>query len=564
MNETLRKDIFVFLILLFICTISVLIWFPQIDIDFYNYQLYNGWAFLTNRLNTDFMAAGFRSYWNPYLDAFQYLMATNLNNHRFIYAILMNLDTVLGLFLTYKIADKVLLDNIKNRNLSVSLILLYVTFSPVMYRILDSSKNDMFLADLILLAFYFLLKAFANDNKKTLLFISLAGGITGLAIGLKLTAAVYGLSLLLCLTCLYKNWDKPVKVLLLFLLSMICTFLIIDGYWLYTIYSKFQNPVFPIFNNVFHSHFSDFTNIYDGDFNQIRPQNVFQLIFYPFLWSKDFCFGSHKQYFDIRYAINFICTFIILIGYKKNFSFPVKQNIYSLLLVLFCIFSYEINVFLFGVYRYIVASSLLFGLILFLTLSFLISNFKIFKNYKINVLMIIIFLIAMFTQKINDIEYLNIFKNNKPILNKVQNYDIRDDAYVLTGGFGTPGNLINQNKNAKYTLFVYPKFIYYNYLKQYENVLGFYSMFYFSDYQENNLKKILQSDKDVYIYFRTRDLQPFYGNTVYSIEYYSDGKRSIANCQNIYSEKSMEKYLEGYQEVEIPFFDYVLCELKRK
>ena len=78
--------IFIFLII-FSSVISVLL-MQTPGQDFYGHHYYNGWAFLNNRLNTDFLACLHRTYYNPIFDAFNYVLITKLNGHLFLYNIL--------------------------------------------------------------------------------------------------------------------------------------------------------------------------------------------------------------------------------------------------------------------------------------------------------------------------------------------------------------------------------------------------------------------------------------------------------------------------------------------
>lgn len=554
-RENFKKDLFIFISLFIFCSILILIYYPEHDWDFYNYQLYNGWAFLTNRIDKDFMATNFRSYWNPYLEAFQYLMAVKLNHHRFIYAILMGLDTVLALFLTYKISDKVILKNLKNRNLSVFLTLAYVTFSPIMYRVLDASKNDMIISTIILLAFYFLLDCFEKNFKKKNLFIAISGCLIGLAFALKITTITYVLSFFFCLICLNKSFDKPIKTICIFSLSVICSYLIINSYWFYLVYSNYQNPFLPYFNNIFHSPYADSDIFLINDRNHSKANNLIQLLSYPFLHSYKFCYGFDKLSFDPRYAINFICLFILGICSFRNFNLAANSKKQVYFLVLFSLFSYEINTYLFGIYRYITAVSMLFGLILFLTISLLPLNYEKFKKFSTNTFFLFMILLVMVYQRDLISNKGILFGEQKTVLIPTVDYKIEDNAYVLLPDFGTSGFMVNQNKNAIYTNFVYPK----RYEKRLQYIFPFgitsrfYSMFYFSSYTENFLKNILRSDKKIYIYMQL-DYLVYYKNILQrSISYYSKNKRVITNCSRI--DKNTESLFNHIN---------IMCELEKK
>ena len=43
--------------------------------------MYNGWAFLNDRINIDFMAASFRTYFNPVIDIINFKFLEGFNGH---------------------------------------------------------------------------------------------------------------------------------------------------------------------------------------------------------------------------------------------------------------------------------------------------------------------------------------------------------------------------------------------------------------------------------------------------------------------------------------------------
>lgn len=561
MKTSIKKDFIVFVFLFLISIISVFVCYSEYNVDFFNYQYYNVWAFFNNRYNIDFLAADFRTYWNPYIDFIQYFLVNNFNNHKFLYVIASTLDDILALFLVYKISDKILSFNLKNRNLYLIMIVFYVIFSPIMFIIsCDCTRNDMFFTDLVLISFLLFLKVF-NQNKDNTKIFCLTGFIMGIGIGLKLTSAIYGLTFLLCLIFLHKSFKNPVKNISLFLTSMIFAFFIVDGYWLFKIYSLFKNPLFPVFNNIFHSPYADLDNFYSGDYECIRPHDLKTFLLYPFLWGKYLPYGFLQRSWDLRYAINIVCIFILAFSCLKKYYLPVKNRNFLYFLLIYCFISYEIDVYLFGLYRYISATSLLFGLVLFLTLYFIVSNIKIFNKTRVSTLMLFMIVLTIFNQEIffYTIEKGRLFYERNTVLKPVTNYNIEDNANVIILSFGTTSHMTQQNKNAKYIHFAYPKKYYQYYYErnkhfEFENdVVYFKNYNYFSDYLEYRLKELLKSNKKTYIYMRIPDYAMYFDIIENSINYYSDGTRILQNCTKFDSNTEGRKY-----------FYNVMCELNNK
>ena len=182
MIKTHKKDIFVFLAICFFVNLLVFGLNPHPDLDFFNYHLYNGWALVNDRLNTDFMPATFRSYINPYLDALKFLVIDKLSAHPYLTISVLSLDHTVFLFLIYKISE-VVLAPFRQKYLYIALSIVYVFCAPILLYLAGYGYNDIIIADFILLSFFILIKILFDESKNSVIQTAFAGAVLGIAFG---------------------------------------------------------------------------------------------------------------------------------------------------------------------------------------------------------------------------------------------------------------------------------------------------------------------------------------------------------------------------------------------
>ena len=105
MSGKKQDMIFFIIITLFVYIISIL-YLTIPDFDFLNYQAYNCYSLLNDRFSHDFLVSNTRSCYNPLIYLPEYLLMFKLNNHPYIFILISQLDTIIALFLVYKILKK--------------------------------------------------------------------------------------------------------------------------------------------------------------------------------------------------------------------------------------------------------------------------------------------------------------------------------------------------------------------------------------------------------------------------------------------------------------------------
>lgn len=447
-----KKDILLLLAFLMISGILTLSLGQDKSIELQLYHYFNVHSFLTHRMSQDIVPCGIQSYFNPILDIPYYLLSKYLNNYPRIFVFLQGFWGGILMFLIYKITDFIFKKPGIEKTFFILFSIIVGTSGWVYILELGTCLDDLQVSIFSLLTLYILLKTiFKPASKKRTSLIFLAGLSLGIGVGLKLTICIFATAFLLTLLFLYKKISSPIKTIFYFLLGCSIGFLIIDGHWLYTVYSQFKNPVFPFLNNFFKSEYTMTSNYIDSRF---RPQTLFEwLFFYPLL-----CPCSNKSiadlqpFIDHRYILSFISVIIFWLIYfvsKFNANKINKQlDIYiegdhSCFIFLFITFSYMIWLKVFSILRYILTIEILTGIILSIFILYLLVLFKKKFIYICILILLAIFLLRTTT-------YQQMKKPIGPKLFEVQDLHIPDGSVVFLCGFPVSFYAAFQNPNSHF------------------------------------------------------------------------------------------------------------------
>ena len=322
--------------LLSVCFRYELLW------DFLHYHYYNGFAFVYDRLGYDIAPAALNTYFNPLLDTLTFLAVNAFNDMPDVYYALTGLPFGLLLFVCFKINRLF----IKNTALALLALIIGATGFATFFQI-GTSTNEIPVALIVMTALYFMIKAlFVQFSLYGFLG---AAFLLGAAAALKSTAAVYCVSSGIAVIAFYKNIDKPFKNISLFTLCGLAGFLFFNGFWMFKLYSLFQNPFFPFMNKIFKSPFFDDVNY---SFRVIFADRSFwDAVFLPFSFITHFqtSYTANNAFTDIRFAAAFVLLFCAMPFYRSL----MKDKPFAFLIV-WCLVSYLLWLYLFSVIRYLV------------------------------------------------------------------------------------------------------------------------------------------------------------------------------------------------------------------
>lgn len=284
--------------------------------DLKNYHLYNGYAQLTDRIGIDHNAADIQSYLNPTLDLLltwplftnggPLLMSVVLGG-------LQGLNFVLATAACLHMLHAINVTPVNDRLiLAVLAAFLGMTGAMVLSEI-GTTTGDLTTALLVLCAFICCMRGLAiPDDRFDMKFIVAAGLFSGLAAGLKLTNGVFVVSLFGIIALF--GGARRLRACLLYGTASFVAIVIVQGWWSWKLWQWFGSPMFPFFNNVFHSPYFPEELWLD---RRLFPWSVKQALVYPFFFSWN-SQTAETPFRDFRYPAAYLL--LILLGLKLLFA----------------------------------------------------------------------------------------------------------------------------------------------------------------------------------------------------------------------------------------------------
>jgi len=359
----------------------------DINWDLLQYHFYNGYAFLHHRSSLDISPAMIQTFYNPFLDVVNYLII-NLLNPRLSEFLLGSFSGVSCFFL-YKIA-LLIFEKSSNSYIYAGYSLLIGMTGAGGISLLNTTTNDTKMAMLCIISLYCALKALNSPlyngtsfldcfvakgtprNDVAAYNIVLSGLCSGLCLGLKLPAICYTFGLFIALVFYKKNY----YTLGLFCLSVLAGFIISDGYWMFQLFQKFQNPFFPLYNDYFHSEYAPYLsfNFYISQ----EPLYLYHLIFLPYFLALKNTLTTEVLMRDLRLCVLFSLLLLLIPYYLINNKTPKNiNNKLAGFVLIFFIVSYFIWLTLFALYRYLIPLELLSGILITYFLQYFFTTHKI-------------------------------------------------------------------------------------------------------------------------------------------------------------------------------------------
>ncbi len=360
-NEKAR----LFVTVLFACCLSAVLKYEVIW-DFINYHYYNAFSFLNGRMMTDIAPAAVLTYFNPLLDVVTYCLVNVFNEHVTLYYFVCGIPYGLCLYVFFSILKQFFdvaspLGKIQAGAAFVIAATGYATFSQI-----GTMTHELTVAFFVLTAFYLIVKAVFDDETPDSKPFFIAGALLGGAAGLKLTTALYcvtvGGSGLFFWRCL-KNPKRQVGFLIL---GGLAGFLATNGFWMVLLTKWFGNPVFPLFNRVFRSPFFIDENF--RDLTYLEGRTPLQTFLIPFIVAAHFKenFVAGADFSDARFAVAYVAGFVFLLRLiiAKIFKRPLRISPKDAFLVCFAVVTYLFWLFGSSVIRYAVPLEMLLAVLI--------------------------------------------------------------------------------------------------------------------------------------------------------------------------------------------------------
>ena len=395
--DSKQSDVIIFFSLLLLSGLYSLFRGQDFNWDLRNYHFYNPYAFLNNRLLFDIEPVGVHSYFSPMLDIFNYLIIRNLTP--MLGAFVLGAASGLFAFAVYKIIRLIYTQDMKlslirssNPSLYMASILLSLVLAITGFANLTqigTTMNENFIAIPVTWSYYYLLR-YQNTSRNKFLWFS--GFLVGIALGLKLTAIIFVLALVISFIAL--NYRKFFSLSTVgFGVAIIVGFVLINGIWMFKMYQVFGNPFFPSFGSWFNP--ATATNfVRDTTF---LPKDLLHAVFLPIYLLFPNNLTCEQTLVEPRYAL-FLFLFIGAIFKAKDFF---KNNLFKLLFINLIV-GYVFWESIFSIQRYTVSLEALCGI-----LSIVLLNYLVYSKLSAHKILLVVSLFVLLISKAGNFDHIS-------------------------------------------------------------------------------------------------------------------------------------------------------------
>jgi hypothetical protein len=218
-------------------------WFAGEDVnwDWLNYHEYTAFALLNGRFETDVAPGGFQTFLNPVVYVPAYLLRHYIGPPS--WGILLGAIHGLNLALVWWISRLLLGSGASNWTILASMVI--AGFGPMTLSEVGTSFADVLSALPLLAGLGVMMSAKEGRGGGFVI----AGLLAGVAVGLKLTNAVFLIGIGISLLAV----DRPLLAMASLAAGSATGILVTGGPWAWMLWEQFGNPVFPFFNTIFRS-----------------------------------------------------------------------------------------------------------------------------------------------------------------------------------------------------------------------------------------------------------------------------------------------------------------------
>jgi hypothetical protein len=194
--------------------------------------------------------------------------------------------------------------------------------------------------------------------KQGMIISAIAGVLVGLPVGLKLPEAPFALGLAAALALLPGSWQQRSSRVLAAGVGGLIGVLLTGGYWYITMYHVTGNPLFPYFNQYFHSPLALTASYRDVRF---LPHDLHHALILPLLFSIDWHVADDLPFQDIRVGLAYVMLIVTVPLWliRRQSREPLMATDALAALFGFAAVSYIAWISVFAIYRYIVLLEIL-------------------------------------------------------------------------------------------------------------------------------------------------------------------------------------------------------------
>ncbi len=330
--------------------------------DFRNYHWYIPYAYLNDRLGFDVVVAHQASYYNPLIDIPFYWLAMHTPSW-FALAVLGALQGA-NVVPLYILARQIL--QLHEFRLGAGALALLGQTGGLGLYLFGTHYYDNVLSLFVLTSLVIVVVRYRTLHSGSLFSAAwitcLAGLLTGIAVGLKLPAAPFALGFAAALIAVGGDLKHQATRLLAGGIGGVLGFALFGGLWMLQMQEITGNPLFPYFNQYFHS-----TLALAAPYRDLRfvPTHFWHQILFPLLFAYDWSIADDLPAHDIRVAEAYVAMIIgaVVWALGRHSKEPLVAPEATRILFAFTAVTYIAWLKVFAIYRYILTLEMLAPLI---------------------------------------------------------------------------------------------------------------------------------------------------------------------------------------------------------
>ncbi len=340
--------------------------------DLRNYHWYNPYALLGGRMGFDAAVAHHATYYNPLIDLPLWLVGHL--GPGWVAGLFLGLVQGLNFSFLYLIARDALAPEIMMRRGLALLIAVLGVSGGYAVILTGTTYYDNVVSIPVLAALWLIVRdrvlLDAGDAKSARRTVMIAGLLTGIAVGLKLPTAPFGLAILAAVAAAPSLNGRRIALVFWCGLAAFVGLMLASGWWFLVLWRETGNPLFPYFNDLIGS-----SLILDSSYRDTRflPKTFMDALTLPFRFADNWRVSSDWAVNDWRIAVAYVAVpLAALLSWSGGASSaPIIQRRAARILFAFAAAAYVSWIAVFAIYRYITPLEMLGPLLIVAALGLL-------------------------------------------------------------------------------------------------------------------------------------------------------------------------------------------------
>jgi hypothetical protein len=361
-----------------------ILWFGQdISWDLRNNHFYNPFAFLNDRMGHDIAVSHVATYYNPLFYIPFYCAVASLPPKAV--GFLLGFIPGLNVFPIFGITRRMIDLGHPSKTAWFCLgITLVAMLGAINLAEIGTSFGDNIVSLPVMVALWLIVRfrgRLCTSVGSGWPVAAAAGVLAGSALGLKLPFAIYSVGLCAAFFGLAAPFGQRFALAFIFGLGVLAGTALTGGFWLLEMWQRFQNPLFPYFNEFFKSPWGAAGSYRDERF---IPKNPAMWLLFPFWFTLDPNQVSETAFRDWRFPLLYVLLLALLVVAVRRrmrgsgcAAAPAGESAARAMtrfFVVFMVVSFFLWMKMFAVYRYAVVCEFLVPLTVFLVLETLLRD----------------------------------------------------------------------------------------------------------------------------------------------------------------------------------------------